>query len=225
MVVERLILGGSLEELDLDRVTGRLDLRGLWLARTRGLPGLPSDPLATVPTAEGVTWRDLDLSGSTFRIDLRNAALSNIAFDSAGWPDWNVEASTLRDCTFVAASMGDTHFDRNSGLQDRPLVTASSRLEGCDFTRTRLGPYSSFGRADIVGCTFASTRFPSPMSFRGASLQSCRFTGSFRSVSFGWTGPHAEPPPHLDADVSGADFESLDIYAHAGPGLAGLTER
>ena len=87
VVVERLILGGSLEELDLDRVTGRLDLRGLWLARTRGLPGLPSDPLATVPTAEGVTWRDLDLSGSTFRIDLRNAALSNIAFDSAGWPD------------------------------------------------------------------------------------------------------------------------------------------
>jgi hypothetical protein len=77
--------------------------------------------LATVPTAEGVVWRDLDLSGSTFRIDLRNAALSNITFDSAGWPDWNVEASTLRDCTFVAANMGDTHFDRNSGLQDRPL--------------------------------------------------------------------------------------------------------
>ena len=54
--------------VDLERVAGRLDLRGLWLARTRGLPGLPADPLATVPTAEGVTWRDLDLSGSTFRI-------------------------------------------------------------------------------------------------------------------------------------------------------------
>ena len=75
------------------------------------------------------------------------------------------------------------------------------------------------------GGSIASTRFPSPMWFRGASIRSSRFTGSFRAVCFGWTGPHAEPAPHLDADVSGAEFESVDVYAHAGRGLVGLTGR
>jgi hypothetical protein len=104
--VERLVLGEPTDDLPIDRVDGRIDLRSLWLANTRDLYGLPADPLVTAPTATDVTWCDIDLSGSTFRILLRNAHLTNIKFDGAGWPDWDVEGQGCGTALSLGRSWG-----------------------------------------------------------------------------------------------------------------------
>lgn len=222
-VVECLMTGDSLDELPLDEHDGRADLRGLWLVSTKGLPGLGADALATTPTAEAVAWNRLDLSGSTVRIDLRGAVLSDVRLDRVGWRDWKVQRSTLTDCSFVGAALGDVQFDwGNPGLQDRPVIGMPSRLDRCDFSGTKLGAYAGFGRAELTDCHFVDTRFPSPMWFRGASVRGCLFAGCFRDVCFGWTGTHQEPAPFLSADISAAQFESCEVYSHSGPGLHGL---
>lgn len=219
-IIERLITGEPLSDLGLSEHDGRTDLRGLWLVNSRGLPGRPSGDSQTTPTATGIRWKGIDLSSSTFVIHLRDADLIDVRLDRAGWRDWNVEASRLVGCSFAGAELGDVQFDwRNPGLQDRPSQGPSSRLVRCDFSRTRLGSYSGFGRADLDSCTFHGTRLPSPMWFRGASIRNCVFSGRFATVCFGWTGEHEEPAPFLDADVSDAEFESCEVYSHTGPGL------
>ena len=217
----RLLTGESLVGLELDEVDGRVDLRGLWLASSRSLPGLdPEDPLATVPTATEVNWRDIDLSHSTFRIDIKDSLVENVRFDHVGWQNWRATSSKFRLCTFVGADLRDANFDGyNSGLQDHPVPHPSSHYWRCHFQRTRVGPYGSFGRAVLEACRFSDTKFPSPMWFRGASVRRCVFAGTFKTVCFGWTGQWSEEPPWLEADLIDASFDDLEIYAHSGPGV------
>lgn len=219
--VVRLLTGNALTGLDLAEIDGRVDLRGLWLVSSKDLPGLtPGDPLATVPTAHDVTWRNLDLSHSTFRIDLQEAQVENVRFDNVGWQHWRATSSTFRLCSFTGSDLRDANFDGyNSGLQDRPIQNPSSTYWRCLFQRTRIGPYGSFGRAILEECRFSDTRFPSAMWFRGADVRRCVFAGSFETVCFGWTGPWSEEPPWLEADLSDASFDDLEVYAHSGPGI------
>lgn len=219
--VERLLTGAPTDGLGLGEVDGRVDLRGLWLGNTKGLPGLSGRRLATTPTASGVSWSDLDLSRSTLRVDLDRATVDNVRFDRAGWQDWHVQSSVFRDCSFAGADLRDTKFDGgNPGLQDRRVPFTPSRYVRCDFTRTRTGPYGSFGRATLEECLFRDTAFPSPMWFGGADLHRCVFSGRFRTVCFGWTGRFRGRAPWLDADMSEAEFESLELYSHSGPGVS-----
>ncbi len=219
-VTARLVEGRSLHDLDLAAVDGRVDLRGLWVVSSRGLPGLADhDRLSTTPTAARVVWRDLDLSHSTLRIDLLDAEVHNVRLNRVGWQDWRATATIFTDCSFQGADLRGACFDGyNSGLESRSGPNPISTYRRCDFTRTRIGPYGGFGRARLEDCVFAETRLPSPMWFAGAHIERCRFVGRFRTVCFGWTGVVAGTAPWLDADVSEAEFESLEVYAHSGPG-------
>jgi hypothetical protein len=220
--VVRLLVGDSLDDLPLGLYRGRVDLRGLWLASARGLPGprLAGD-LEGVPAADGGMWTDLDLSHATFRLDLAAATVTNVLFDRVAWQGWRVRDSQLADCSFRAADLRDSNFDvGNAPLPDQQKQQPASRYQRCDFTRTRTGPYVSWGRAVFEECVFDSTKFGSPNWFYGAELKKCRFRGEFRDVSFGWPNPGSEPAPVLDSvDAREATFGSLGIYAHRGSGL------
>jgi uncharacterized protein YjbI with pentapeptide repeats len=221
-VVTRLLTGAPLDDLDLQVVDHRKDLRGLWLGSTLDLRGQDSRGALHAPlVAIGASWSKIDFSYGTLPINLDRCQLDDIVFDRVGWQNWRATASELRRCRFTGADIRDGNLDGwNSGLQSHPVRHASTRYFSCDFTKTRTGPYGGLGRAEFEDCVFNSTSFPSPMWLRGASFKGCRFTGSFRDVCFGWTGPFAGDAPLVDAvDASEASFMSLEIYAVTGSGL------
>jgi uncharacterized protein YjbI with pentapeptide repeats len=215
----RLVTGGDLTELGLGRVSGRVDLRGLWLASLRGMPRDAGRPDHAV--ASDVVWRDVDLSSGTVPIDLVRCSLSNVCLDRVQWPEWRAGQSVLDGCTFARADLRGCSLDGyNPGLQDRPVPDTPTVYTNCTFDRTRIGQYASWGRATFEDCRFVDTDLPNPFWTRGANLIRCRFEGDFREVCFGWTGPISEPLPQLqDVDVTRARFTSLESYATRGSGL------
>lgn len=217
----RLLTGESLDGLPLERHEGRIDLRGLWLVSSRGLPGLRlAGELEGVPAADSGIWADLDFSYATFRIDLAGTTVTNVLFNHVGWQGWRVKASRLTDCSFRAADLRGSSFDGANGrLASDPLRHASSYYQRCDFTRTRTGQRGTWGRAVFEECVFGSTKFESPNWFYGAELRRCIFRGEFREVCFGWGVPADQPAPWLEVDARDATFYSLGIYVHRGPGV------
>jgi hypothetical protein len=132
--VVRLLAGDPLHDLPLARHNGRVDLRALWLVSARGLPGprLAGD-LEGVPAADGGAWADLDLSYATFRLDLAGMTVTNVLFDRADWQGSRVKASSLTDCSFLAADLRDSQFDladtgaTTVGLTQAPTATIGWR--------------------------------------------------------------------------------------------------
>ena len=102
------------------------------------------------------------------------------------------------------------------------LQTRRSRWAGCDFTRTRTGPYASWGRAIFDRCLFESTAFSGYAGgprFAGNSFLDCIFRGRFKTtLTFGPYVPQILPPdarPQLrSVDFREADIDDLDITAN-----------
>jgi uncharacterized protein YjbI with pentapeptide repeats len=221
-VVSALATGSPISSLGLDRIGGRLDVRGLWLVSTRDLPAECITGLS-IQTLPGVEWRELDFSHSTLSLNLISADVGDCCFDGVGYRTWRVVDSNLDRCTFARADLRDSHLDGwNSGMQRDPNGHPSSRYVDCTFTRTRFGPYDGFGRATFTRCTFDRTSFPSPMWMYGANFADCTFSGDFRTVCFGSPGKGTgEPAPLLDnVDASAASFASLETYRYKGSGIA-----
>jgi len=221
-VVLCLLTGTKLDGLGLGQHGGRTDLRGLWLASARGLPGPRlAGGLEGVPAAAGVTWSGLDLSGATFRLDLEAAVVVNSLFDRVGWQGWRVSRSALQDCSFAGADLRDASFDHgNTGLPGDAAAQEPTSYLRCSFARTRTGPYASWGQAHFNNCEFDSTKFTSPHWFRGAELTDCTFRGQFRDVIFGLPNPGDQQAPRISGvDVRDATFEDLTLMIHRGTGL------
>ena len=122
-------------------------------------PHLAAGTPDLTPTLADVHVANLDLTGSTTRLDLDNAEFRNCLLDRAGWQGWQVRASTVMNCSFRRADLRDSAFDANDPLG--PVLQASrSSWVGCDFTRTRTGPYARWGRAIFERCLFDNTAFP-----------------------------------------------------------------
>jgi hypothetical protein len=226
--VLRLLTGSELDGLVLGQHKGRIDLRGLWLASARGLPGPRlAGELEGVPAAYGVAWSGLDLSGSTFRIDLQDAEVTDTVFDRVGWQGWRVRSSTVQGCSFTGADLRDARFDDGNGrLPGDAVIYKPTTYLQCDFTKTRTGPYVGWGRAVFDHCMFSSTQFTSPQWFYGAELISCTFQGQFREVILGWAKAGTEPPPRIDnVDVRNATFQDIALLTHQGSGLVSESER
>jgi uncharacterized protein YjbI with pentapeptide repeats len=132
-----------------------------------------------------------------------------------------VSRSVLRDCSFAGADLRDASFDYgNRGLPGDGVTQDPTAYLRRAFTRTRTGPYASWGRALFDSCEFDSTRFTSPQWFQGAELIDCTFRGRFRDVIFGWSTSGDQPAPRISGvDVRDATFEDLTLMVHRGSGL------
>lgn len=222
-VINRLIRGQTLDNLAISHHDGRFDLRYLWLVSTRLVddPRLATRTFDLVPTLADVHVADLDLTGSTARLDLDNSEFRNCLLDRAGWQGWRVRASTVNGCSFQRTDLRDSSFDANDPLGP-VLQTRRSRWTGCDFTRSRTGPYASWGRAIFDGCLFDSTAFSGHAGgprFAGNSFLDCTFRGQFKTtLTFGPYVPQALPPddrPQLrNVDFREAEIDNLDITAN-----------
>jgi uncharacterized protein YjbI with pentapeptide repeats len=221
--INRMIRGQALDGLPLSRRDDRFDLRYLWLVSARLIddPHLAAGTLHLTPTLADVHVADLDLTGSTARLDLDNAGFRNCLLDRAGWQGWQVRASTVMNCSFRRADLRDSAFDVND--PHGPVLQASrSRWAGCDFTRTRTGPYARWGRAIFEGCLFDNTAFSGYAGgprFFGNSFLDCIFRGRFKTtLTFGPYVPQALPPdakPLLrNVDFREAHIDDLHITAN-----------
>jgi uncharacterized protein YjbI with pentapeptide repeats len=220
--VLRLLTGSKLDGLAWGQHQGRTDLRGIWLASARDLPGPRlAGALEGVPAASGVAWSGLDLSEPTFRIDLQDADVTDTVFDGVRWQGWRVRSSIIKGCSFTGADLRDAKFDDgNGGLPRDAVPYGPTTYQRCDFTKTRTGPYAGWGRAVFDHCTFSSTQFTSPQWFQGAELLSCAFRGQFREVIFGWAAPGDQPAPRISSvDVRDAIFKDRTLKVHRGSGL------
>lgn len=93
---------------------------------------------------------------------------------------------------------------------------------GCDFTRTRTGPYASWGRAIFDRCLFESTAFSGYAGgprFVGNSFLDCIFRGRFKTtLTCGPYVPQILPqdarPQLRNVDFREADIDDLEITAN-----------
>lgn len=208
-VLVRLHAGRSLDGLPLDRVGGRVDLRGL-SARVR------SDATATVGEREvrravgfldvhEVTISDLDLSFAVLpsaRFD--RARLTNCSFQTAVLSKWRLWASDVTSCSFAGADLRESVIGSWSNGR-------GNRWEQVSFTRADLrGTVQD--SAIFVDVDFSSTRLDR-VEFRSCDFVRCRFAGVLREVIFYGPGfGHGDLLVRLeDVDFSEAMFRWVDF--------------
>jgi hypothetical protein len=81
----RLCANGALDDLGLEIIEGRFDLRGIVSPPRPVAPGrVPSKEFTTDATLAGVTWKNLDFSNARIgSITIRDSVIENCRFDGA----------------------------------------------------------------------------------------------------------------------------------------------
>jgi hypothetical protein len=173
LVLERLVFGGSLDDLGLGRVDGRVDLRGYQAPPPRRLRefqlrGLVFAELAGLVEVVGVTWRSLDLSGANLEhLRVKDARVEDCRLDQAGCLGLRIWRSAIADSTFIKADLRHTGLGAwsegrgnvysrvdFSGADFRGRATSAAVYQDCDFSRARLDKVD-FESSSLIRCRFA----------------------------------------------------------------------
>lgn len=211
-----LISGGDLAELDLPRVDGRLDLRGIG-PNWRGRDKATTAGLAAVPprhTLRQFRWEGLDLRGAHLvRLNLYCGVIRGCRFDHSNWYDsrlWDVQ---FEDCTFYRAKL------EGCGMSggDQPNRYAQIAFEETDL-RT-----SYPGGACFEDCHFKRAKL-SGVDFSGSRMLRCSFSGLVKDVMFnGSPFRRREDPDALEevdftcASLLWTEFRNLNLGRVAFP--------
>jgi uncharacterized protein YjbI with pentapeptide repeats len=209
-VLTRLVAGGPLDDLGLERHEDRWDLRGLVVPdpevvataevvdASRGDDAPLGVALASgFLTLRGVGLADLDLSGARLaHLRFFDTTLSNCVFDEAACQDWRfwrveVEGSSFRGAKLTDAALGIWSEQR------------ANRFTGVDFSRADLRGAVWQG-AILVDCDFGDARLDH-VEFRACEFVRCRFAGLLDEVRF-----LADPSVDLDKPDFGR-FEDVDF--------------
>lgn len=172
-VLARLMAGRPLDELGLEKVEGRIDLRGLPAPVPRRLAryeqaGWFIEKLGNLVRFEEVALRGLDLSGASLdSFRFHRCIIENCLFDGARCHDWRMWESRTRETSFRKADLrratlgpwsagkGNTFSRVDFARADfRDCTSMTAIFEDCDFSRARLDKVQ-FQRCGIVRCTFA----------------------------------------------------------------------
>jgi uncharacterized protein YjbI with pentapeptide repeats len=193
-VVARLTAGGSLDDLGIGVVDGRVDLRRLHV------------------DDQVVMFRDMRLAG----LDLSDAripswrfdrcALSDCRFDRATCRDWRLWRTQVRGCSFVEADLSDAAV----GTWDEGEGNLWSQV---DFTGADLRVVLNQG-ATYEDCEFAGADLTG-VAFEQCTLRRCHFAGDLHQVTFDGraTADRPAPAPWEDVDLSEARFDQVHFLA------------
>lgn len=192
VVLDRLTGGQPLDDLGLDVVDGRVDLRGL-------------RPPRQVVMLAGVRVEGLDLRGAdipSWRFD--GCVVEDCRFDRAQCWDWRLWRSQVRLCRFAGADLSGSaigiwdqgvgnlwsHVDF-SGADLRVLVNQGATYEDCEFAG-----------ADLTG-----------VAFEQCTLRRCHFAGDLREVTFDAraVGDRQAPPPWDVVDLQEARLDQVSF--------------
>ena len=227
LVLERLVFGGSFDDLGLGRVDGRVDLRGYQAPPPRRLRefqlrGLAITELAGLVKVAGVTWRSLDLSGANLEhLRVQDERIEDCRLDRAACLDLRIWRSAIADSTLIKADL------RHTGLgpwsEGRGNVYSKVDFSGADFCGC------ATPAAVYQDCDFSQARLDK-VDFKSSSLIRCRFAGVLREVVFDGrmlsTGK-PDPNPMEDVDLTGTtlqlvEFRGIDVgrlHLRDAPGL------
>ncbi len=205
-----LMAGRPLSGLGLDRVAGRLDLRGLPAPIPRRLrrfetAGWFAEELGGLVTFRHARLEDLDLSGAQLQsFRFHDSQITGCLFEGANCQDWRLWGSEVTGCGFAKADLrqaavGTWHEGRRNAWRrvdfsnaDFRVISVSAALyEDCDFSAAKLAK----------------------VKFGQCALTRCRFSGVLRETVFDGrelTGLPAPPPPE-DVDFADAIFDQVEF--------------
>jgi uncharacterized protein YjbI with pentapeptide repeats len=193
-IAGRLIAGSALDDLPLDRVDGRLDLRGLPM------------PIARIPYG---TWRDVTVHD----VDLSHAWLNNASFHAVTFSNCKLDRADcshaswwgchIERCSFVRANLNNAVLGGDDGVttwRDVSFVSADLRHAG---GRHALFDSCRFDDARLTGARLTS------------ALRNCHFSGRLRTLRIEGSendgGRPLEDTDLTEADLTEANFVRVDL--------------
>jgi uncharacterized protein YjbI with pentapeptide repeats len=209
-VVARLLAGRRLDDLDLDEVDGRVDLRHLRMPPPRRLQRFASEgwfieQLTDLIRFRAVALRGLDLSGADLQsLRFDGATIEDCVFEGSLCRDWRLWDTTVRRCSFARSDL-------------RGAVVGSwedgrrNMWDDVDFTRADFRVGVSLGalytRCDFIGAKVVG------VSFDQCDFVDCRFSGLLRRVTFDGRALEDRPPPGALQRVSfvGSVFDEVEF--------------
>jgi fluoroquinolone resistance protein len=210
---DRLLRGRSVDDLQLARHEGRLDLRRL--RRPQRVPrkfgfGTSEVPPSAPIEIHGASWRDLDFSGAVLEeLRLFGVNIVNCRFDECRLPGLRVWSSSFADCTFVNANLHDCML---GGVEN----TRRTAYLHVDFSKADMRS-TSYEAAAFEGCAFRTTKL-SGVDFQSSTFQDCVFEGEIRDVLFYRHGFKGERfPPN---EMTNVDFRRAQLHDVSFRGLS-----
>jgi uncharacterized protein YjbI with pentapeptide repeats len=180
----RLRRGATLEDLELPRKDGRIQLVGV---------ETPSDPVL-----RGLHWRSVDFSRSRLSgLRFFDCKLENCSFEGAICRDWRLWTTTVSDCSFQSC---DLRTSALGGVNDGKR-NAFSRV---DFARADMRK-TVYVSCDMLECTFADAKLEK-VDFAGTVFTNCVFKGAMADVIFQRRAFKGESFPANE--MKGVDFRA-----------------
>lgn len=207
-IFRRLLAGESVDDLELDRYNGRVDLRYLpapapEVIREFDIEGIRAASMGNLLRFHDVTLEQLDLTGARLpSIRFHSCAIKDCIFDSADCRDWRlwnteVERSSFRRTNFREAAVGTWE--------------GGSRNEwrGVDFAGSDFRVTNPLG-ALFDNCNFGSAKLKG-VEFLQCSVVRCRFAGELADVTFDGRRfeDSAIPTPLKEVDFTNAHFTNV----------------
>jgi uncharacterized protein YjbI with pentapeptide repeats len=207
LVWGRLIDGSPLDDLNVSRVDGRLDLRNL-RAPDSVIVGRYKTARANVKQLgnlvqiKGGRWKDIDFSGGYFRsLRFFDGEIENCCFDGANCQDWRMWGTSISNTTFRSADL------RRSALGGIDSGKRNS-FRHIDFSRADFRQ-TAHGSADFVECIFSDTNLKK-VDFGGSVFVRCAFKGKLDEVIFHHRAFRGEMLPANE--MKGVDFRQARFH-------------
>lgn len=186
----------------LERIDGRLDLRGFDPSTSVATVGSQDDP------RRGVTWQGLDLRHASL-VSLRffGCHVRDCLFDSAGCHDWRVWGTRFEDCSFTRADLRSRAL--GGGGPWNGLRTGWTRTT---FDRARLVG-ATFRGCDVIESSFADAT--GPLFLTDCVIRACTFRGTIRKLVIDGRGHFHDPDrATFSADLSRARLDEILITGY-----------
>ena len=206
----RIAAGKGLEDLDLPKHGGRIDLRGIVLP-VPSVTRTVSAVAGQFAVAQGFTerrdtrWNSVDFSGSHLRhLRLFGCEIVDCVFDECNCRDWRMWDTSFRNCTFQRADLRDSAL---GAVQRRRNAFVDVDFSGADLSGTM---YTS---AEFTRCLFKNAKLKK-IDFQGSVFVDCVFEGALEEVLFydpGFDGKRLPPNELLRTDFSRASFRYVEF--------------
>ena len=202
-VLRALADGTPIDRLPLDRIDGRVDLRGFPFPKATADGARTIGRFLATSHSGGLVVKGVALD----RIDLSHADLSTVAFLGGRLNDVSLAGAVLRGSKLLDLHLANVSF---AGADLRDAALGRVHMTSVNLARSDLRG-ASVGDGEYFDCDLRGAKIDG-VRFHVTHLERCRFGGRMRDVVFDGLG--ADPNRRgalVDVDFSEATFEFVDF--------------